>query len=347
MTNNQNDDILVLDGSMGEGGGQILRTALALSACMNRAFVLENIRAGRGKPGLLRQHLTAVNAVASICKAKVEGAELGSKKLRFIPGQIHSGHFHFSIGSAGSAMLVLQTVLYPLMFADAPSTVIIEGGTHNSMAPPFEFIDEVFLPLLRKMGARVELSLLRAGFYPAGGGQIHIKVNPCPSLTPLRLMTRGEIVSQEAVVILSALPEDIAERQLRLLKRKLLWPQSSLQWRSQKSVGPGNVVYVKIQCTQLAEMFTAFGQKGVRAERVAGQVADAVKRYLMHNAPVDEHLADQLLLPMAFAGNSEFVTTKPSMHTQTNVDVITAFTDRTFEFQPMDAEYVKVSTGPV
>jgi len=318
MTNNQNDDILVLDGSMGEGGGQILRTALALSACMNRAFVLENIRAGRGKPGLLRQHLTAVNAVASICKAKVEGAELGSKKLRFIPGQIHSGHFHFSIGSAGSAMLVLQTVLYPLMFADAPSTVIIEGGTHNSMAPPFEFIDEVFLPLLRKMGARVELSLLRAGFYPAGGGQIHIKVNPCPSLTPLRLMTRGEIVSQEAV-----------------------------QWRSQKSVGPGNVVYVKIQCTQLAEMFTAFGQKGVRAERVAGQVADAVKRYLMHNAPVDEHLADQLLLPMAFAGNSEFVTTKPSMHTQTNVDVITAFTDRTFEFQPMDAEYVKVSTGPV
>src|SRR5689334_333662 len=176
--------MLKLDGSVGEGGGQILRTALALSALTGQPFEIEKIRAKRRKPGLLRQHLTAVRAATALCQAQVEGDSLGSMTLRFVPGDVKPGEYAFAIGTAGSATLVLQTVLPPLLLASRPSKITIEGGTHNPLAPPVDFLDRSFLPLVRRMGPRVRVQLERWGFYPAGGGRISVEIEPVQRLQP-------------------------------------------------------------------------------------------------------------------------------------------------------------------
>lgn len=171
-----NKDFLELDGAI--GGGQVLRSALSLSMLSGRPFRIINIRARRSRPGLLRQHLTAVQAAAQICSAEVQGAELGSQRLSFHPGAICGGDYRFAIGSAGSCTLVLQTLLPALLQANAPSSLQISGGTHNPLAPPADFIQQAWLPLLRRMGARVEMQLLRHGFVPAGGGEIAMQIAP-------------------------------------------------------------------------------------------------------------------------------------------------------------------------
>src|SRR2546428_9297761 len=160
--------MITIDGSFGEGGGQILRTALSLSLATGTPFRIENIRAGRKKAGLLRQHLTAVLAAAEIGAAEIEGATLGSTMLTFTPKSVRAGEYRFAVGTAGSGTLVFQTILPALLRASAATRVTIEGGTHNSAAPPFDFLDRTFLPLIRKMGATVSLKLERYGFYPAG-----------------------------------------------------------------------------------------------------------------------------------------------------------------------------------
>ena len=180
--------MITIDGSKGEGGGQVLRSSLSLSMVTGQPFRIKNIRAGRAKPGLLRQHLTCVRASEAVCNATVEGAELGSKEIVFRPGAVQPGLHTFAVGTAGSAMLVLQTVLPPLMLATETSTVTVEGGTHNDHAPPFDFLEHAFVPLLRRMGARVDLILDGYGFYPAGGGRVVATISPAGALSPLHLM---------------------------------------------------------------------------------------------------------------------------------------------------------------
>ena len=322
------DVMLTIDGSQGEGGGQILRTSLALSLLESQPITIAKIRAGRKKPGLLRQHLTAVLAAAEIGHADVTGAELGSQKLVFAPSRPEPGDHHFSVGSAGSATLVLQTVLPALMTCDGASTLTLEGGTHNPFAPPFDFLVKSFLPLIGRMGPKIEAELKRPGFYPAGGGHMTVSVEPSRTLAALDLTKRGEISHRGARVLISKLPRHVAERETQVLEKRLGWPADCLSIEEVRtSLGPGNVVMIELGSADVMEVFTGFGQRGVKAERVAARVVQEAKRYLDANVPVGEHLADQLLLPLALAGHGSFTTTKPSRHTETNIEVIGKFFD--------------------
>lgn len=195
--------MISIDGSFGEGGGQILRTSLSLSLATGKPFRIENIRAGRQKPGLLRQHLTAVLAAADVGGAKIEGATLGSQTLAFSPGEVRPGEYRFSVGTAGSGTLVFQTVFPALMLASGGSRITIEGGTHNSAAPPFDFLARTFLPLMERMGPKVHLQFDRYGFYPAGGGCFCAVVEPVARLRPLNLGERGETVSRRITAIVA------------------------------------------------------------------------------------------------------------------------------------------------
>jgi RNA 3'-terminal phosphate cyclase (ATP) len=317
---------ITIDGSIGEGGGQILRTALALSMVTGQAFRIENIRAGREKPGLLRQHLTAVNAAAQICGATLDGAAIGSRQLQFSPGKVKAGEYTFSIGSAGSTTLVLQTILPALLTADGPSSLTLEGGTHNPHAPPIDFLEKAFLPLINRMGPTVHVSLERAGFYPAGGGRFFANIEPTPRLSPLNLPERGEIKRRLAKAVVAALPGDIAKRELEKVEQMLRWSGDQLQIRQLPDEwGPGNLLTLEIESEHVTEVFTGFGMRGVSAEAVAHEACEQARRYLAANVPVGECLADQLLLPLALAGGGSFVTHAPTRHTNTNIDVIARF----------------------
>jgi len=316
-----------IDGSMGEGGGQILRSSLALSACLGKPFRITNIRAARDRPGLQPQHLAAVKAVTAITDAYVEGDEKDSLELLFNPSKVMGGEYHFAIGTAGSTSLVLQAVLPALILADSSSSLILEGGTHNPFAPPFDFLQQAFLPLLNRMGPIVTASLERPGFAPKGGGRIRVDIQPVNALNSLELTKRGEILEQRAEVILAHLPEHIAAREFAVIKQGLGITDNDLQLHfANNAYGAGNVVSAIIKSKYITECFTAFGQRGLPAEKVANNVVKEVHRYLQAGVPVGKYLADQLLLPLAMAGKSTFLTLKPSSHTLTNMNVISAFT---------------------
>jgi RNA 3'-terminal phosphate cyclase (ATP) len=320
--------MITIDGSFGEGGGQILRTSLALSLVTGKPFRIENIRAGRKNPGLLRQHLTAVNAATEISRAEVTGAAIGSRELTFAPGSVKSGDYAFAVGTAGSTTLVLQTVLPALMMASAPSTLILEGGTHNPFAPPFDFLETAFLPLLNRMGPRVTAQLERPGFYPAGGGRMSVHIRPALEWKRLDLLTRGECRARRTKAVVANLPLSIAERELRLIEQKMSWPRDWMKAELvQGSRGPGNVVTIEIECEHVTEVFTGFGERGLRSEAVAEKAVQQARRYIASEAAVGEYLADQLLIPMAMAGIGSFTTLPLSRHATTNIEVIGKFID--------------------
>jgi RNA 3'-terminal phosphate cyclase (ATP) len=316
-----------IDGSRGEGGGQILRTSLALSMITGTPIRIANIRARRAKPGLMRQHLTAVQAAAGISKARVEGAAVGSREIVFTPSAVTPGNHHFSIGTAGSTTLILQTVLPALILASGPSRLTLEGGTHNPQAPPFEFLDRAFLPLLRRMGPSVDVTLERAGFYPAGGGRLSIAVHPVEKLQGLELLERGEIQNRRATVLLANLPAHIADREARKLGELTSWDPASVEIRRVDSAGPGNAVLLELESDHVTEVFTAFGEVGVSAEAVAEKAVREMRSYLKADVPVGEHLADQLLLPLALAGSGSYRTSPLSLHARTQIELIPEFLD--------------------
>jgi len=319
--------MISIDGSSGEGGGQVLRTSLALSLVTGKPFCIQRIRARRPKPGLGRQHLTAVMAAAEVAEAQVEGASLGSRELTFVPAAVRPGEYCFDVGTAGSATLVLQTVLPALMVAERPSRLCLRGGTHNTYAPPFDFLQKAFLPLLGRMGPQVEATLDRPGFYPAGGGQVTVAIQPCPRLRAVELLERGRVVRRLARGIVSRLPRHIAEREVDTLRRRLGWPPDCVAVEEVDSPGPGNVLIVELESEHVAEVFSGFGERGVPAETVAKGVVREVRRYLDAEAPVGTHLADQLLIPMALSGGGRFRTLPPSEHTRTNVETLRHFLD--------------------
>lgn len=318
--------MITIDGSQGEGGGQILRSALALSLVTGKPFRIGNIRARRKKPGLMRQHLTAVNAAAEVGAAQVSGNAIGSRELAFAPTALRSGRYHFAVGTAGSCTLVLQTVLPALILADGPSEILLEGGTHNPNAPPFDFLAGAFLPLLNRMGPSVTAVLERPGFYPAGGGRIRVKVTPSRELLPLHLLQRGKVLTQTATAIVARLPRSIAEREIAVVREKLTWGEDCLVVMEEPdSSGPGNVLVLAVASEFVTEIFTGFGELGVSAETVAGRTVKEVREYLASGVPVGRHLADQLLLPLALAGGGAFRTLAPTAHTITNIEVLRLF----------------------
>lgn len=318
--------LIELDGAQGEGGGQILRTALSLSLCTGYPICLSNIRAKRKSPGLMRQHLTAVQAAAAISGAEVEGAAIGSTRLSFIPGAVQGGDYRFSIGTAGSCTLVLQAILPALLTAKQDSRIILNGGTHNPMSPPFHFLQRAFNPLLSRMGAKVDLSLNRFGFYPAGGGEIIACITGGNSLIPLHLNSRGERVKAYAESFFAGLPAHIAERELAVVKRRLAWNDGQLFMRGlERGQGPGNALLITLEYEQVSEVFSGFAEKSVSAEAVAGGAVKAALNYMASEAAVGAYLADQLLLPMALAGGGSFTATEWSLHAATNAEVIRRF----------------------
>lgn len=317
-------ETLELDGSRGEGGGQILRTALSLSMITGTPFRIERIRAGRKKPGLLRQHLTAVKAAAEICGGEVSGAEPGSQTLHFKPGKIRGGDYRFAIGTAGSCTLVLQTLLPALWFAERESTLLVSGGTHNPAAPPADFLIRSWLPLLRTMGVDMEIELLRHGFYPAGGGEIRARVAPLAEWRPLQLEERGELLATKAIGVVAGVPGEVAKREVERASAQLGPLDEEIRMLPARE-GPGNVLLIELAYQQVCEIVSAHGERGRPAVAVADSAAREARRYRDSGAAVGEHLADQLLLPLALAGRGSFTTHVLSPHLQTNREVIEKF----------------------
>lgn len=319
--------MIEIDGSFGEGGGQILRTSLALSLVTGKPFRIERIRAGRRNPGLSRQHLTAVRAAAEISRGSVEGASIGSMELTFTPGGIRPGDYDFSVGTAGSATLVLQTVLPALILSPGPSRITLEGGTHNPYAPPFDFLEKAFLPIINRMGPVVEARLLRHGFYPMGGGGFEVSIRPAVKLSRINLIERGEVHAYRIRGIVSKIPLGVAEREASYIRKKMSLPESCASTVEVDSPGPGNAVTIEIESEYVTEVFTGFGKKGVPAERVAANVVKEARRYLSAGVCVGGRLADQLIVPMILAGGGAYTTPAPSRHTETNIHIAGHFLD--------------------
>ena len=318
--------MLSIDGSFGEGGGQIIRTSLALSLVTGKAFRVYNVRAGRAKPGLQPQHLTAVRAAAEVGRARVEGASVGTREFTFVPGEVAAGQYRFPIGTAGSTTLVMQTVLPPLLNAAGPSLLTFEGGTHNPHAPPFEFIEKTFLPLVNRTGPTVSVELERYGFYPPGGGRFSIYIEPGSEPRRLDLVERGVVLGERARALCVNLRADIGERELKVVSEQMGLTLDQLDLElSDNAISPGNVFTVEIESENLTEVFTGVGQRGVPAEQVAARAVDEAKKYLEIGAPVGEHLADQLLIPLALASGGSYTTGPLSAHTTTNIEVVRKF----------------------
>ena len=317
---------MVIDGSQGEGGGQMLRTSLTLAMVAGFPLRLTNIRARRRKPGLMRQHLTAVRAAAAVARAKLTDAELGSTEIVFEPTEVTHGDYELAVGTAGSTTLVLQTILYPLLLTPGESTIELTGGTHNPMAPCFDYLERVLVPHLRAMGADLELELLSPGFYPTGGGRIRARIRGSQAgLSRIEILHRGDITGRLARALVSELPLTIAHRELVVIQRKLDWPWTEMTKQQVKAHGAGNVLMMELHHGGGVSMFTAQGEKGVSSEEVAEALVREVEDFVPAHAPVDPYLADQLLLPMALAGGGAYRTVEPTQHTMTNARLIQRF----------------------
>ncbi|MDY7080780.1 MAG: RNA 3'-terminal phosphate cyclase [Chloroflexota bacterium] len=331
--------MVVIDGSRGEGGGQVLRTALALSVLTGRAMRIEHIRAGRKKPGLRPQHLTGVRAAAAVCGACLEGAELGSQTLVFAPGgPAQPGEYSFDVadaaqgGSAGSVGLVLQTVLLPLALAQGKSYLALQGGTHVPWAPSVSYLEHVFLPNLERMGVRAQIELARWGFYPVGGGELRVQITGQEeTLHPVLLTERGELQRVWGTAAVMNLPAHIPQRMAARARNVLAEAglRAQIEPRRLRGAGPGAGIFLFAGYAHATAGFTAYGRKGLPAERVAETACQELLTHHRSDAPVDPHLADQLVLPMALAGGESRVSTwRVSQHLLTNVWVVRQFLER-------------------
>jgi len=389
--------VVEIDGSRGEGGGQILRTSLALAMITGRPLRMRRIRAGRAKPGLRRQHLACVEAAAQLCHAEVRGATLGSQDLELVPRAITGGELAIDIGTAGSTTLVVQTILVPAIAAGLPLRAVIRGGTHNPLAPPFEFLDRVYAPHLRAMGADLTLTLDRHGFASGGSGrpdrrggdhpergashpergashpergashpergashpergashperdgrehgQLTLTVGAGATLRPIELVAAGPVTARHATAIIARLPTHVAEREHAIVQQRLGFAPLECEVRDVPASGPANVLLLEIERAQGRELISAFGEKGLRAERVAQRACDELAAFLAADVPVGEHLADQLVLPLAVAGGGRFRSAPLSLHATTNIETIRCFLDVAIRVEP-DGDAVVVTVG--
>lgn len=321
--------MIQLDGTQGEGGGQILRSALALSMATGQPFSISDIRGGRRKPGLLRQHLTCVRTAAHFCGATLQGDALGSRSLVFEPGPLRGGELDVSVGSAGSTMLVLQSVAPALLHAPEPTTLRVSGGTHNPSAPSFEFLTTAWAPMVSRIGGRIDGTLGRHGFFPAGGGHGAFTIVPAPSTEPLVLTTTAAITQVDATAVVSQLPRLVGKTQRDLLHDGLTAlgvPFTGVRVVAvRNSNGPGNIVQLTVHIGDRSIVFISHGWRGRASTEVVGEALGGLRAWIEAGVNVDEHLADQLLLPMALGAGGRFTTTAPTDHTRTNAAVISRF----------------------
>lgn len=353
--------MLVIDGSQGEGGGQIVRTCLSLSMITKTPFRLEKIRAGRAKPGLRKQHLTAIEAAATLSCAQVVGNQLNSRRLTFEPGEADAepGNYFFDIGTAGSTTLVLQTILYELLNQKGQSTLRLKGGTHNPFAPTADFLISSFIPAVNLFGPEIKVTVPKYGFYPRGGGELIVEIKPRKGLSPVHFeRDRQNKPLVQARILLAHLPEHIAEREARVLKEKLRSSIAVEVIQTKNSMSPGNCIHIYADAGITAqsesgeniskaippvECFVGLGRKGLSAENVSEETSRQCLRYLNSGAAIGEYLADQLLLPMALAGRGSYTTFTPSMHTRTNIETIEKFLPVRFKTEKIEDDLHRIS----
>ncbi|QWV94841.1 RNA 3'-phosphate cyclase [Geomonas oryzisoli] len=317
--------MIEIDGSMGEGGGQVLRTALSLSCLTGQGFHVYNIRKNRAKSGLMRQHLMAVQAAARIATANVAGDRLGSPELSFLPDSITPGEYSFDIGTAGSATLVLQTVIPPLLAARKASRVTVIGGTHVPFSPSWNYFEEIFWPSIARLGVAGETVAHSFGFYPKGGGRVGCLVQPAEVLAPCLFRERGRLNRLRIVSAAGNLPRTIAERQLQAALASLRGELErglpmDVETREVQTFGQGTFIFIKGEYEHAVAGFTGLGERGKPAEAVG---AEAAREFLEHHEsgePVDPHLADQLVPYLARGtGSSLFRTSRVTSHLVTNL----------------------------
>ena len=343
--------ILEIDGSQGEGGGQILRTALALSVITQKPLSVRNIRAKRSKPGLMRQHLACVHAAQAISDAQVSDVAVGATELQFVPRSLKVGDYQFPISGAGSSMLVLQTVLPALLLAKGESTVQLTGGTHNPMAPTFHFIERAFAPLVARTGARLDMVLRRMGFYPAGGGEVRARIVPAVGeLQPFDLLARGALKEAVVEAICAAVPKNVAVRELDEVARITGWDRSTmLQVPARQEEGPGNIVLATLHYEHVTELVSSLGAHGLTSEAVARKLCQELREYQKKpDAAVGAHLADQLVLLLALAvwqsgGHAAFSCSQVTEHLRSNIDVIQQFLPLRISIETASAPVVRIS----
>ncbi len=325
------DNMIKIDGSLGEGGGQILRTALTLSTIKNKPFEMFNIRAGRKKPGLAPQHLRCVQAMAKICDADISGAEIGSSSLKFYPGEIKNGDYCFEIGTAGSVSLVLQTIFLPLSLAKGPSSVTIRGGTHVPFSPCFHYLKEQWLFYLKKIGFDTRLEMVRAGFYPKGGGEIKISINHVKKVYPLVLMERGRLRKVRGISVVGNLDLSIAERQKKqaienMSEMSEIKISPEIEVITMPAFAKGTILLLMCEFEYSQCCYFSLGAIGKRAEKVADEACEGLRCFLETKGVIDEHLSDQIILPLSLATDtSRFITPKITQHLLTNAEVIKLF----------------------
>jgi RNA 3'-terminal phosphate cyclase (ATP) len=350
-----------IDGSFGEGGGQILRTSLTLSSLTGRAVRVYNIRVGRKSPGLKPQHLMSAEASCRITGGRLEGAVLGSKELIFYPDALRPGSYTFDVAetkaSAGSTGLVFQTVSLPLSFASAVSNVKIKGGTHVEWSPPADYIKEVFLPTVQPMGISVSVNVPQKGFYPIGGGELDCRIQgaEAPPLKPLEVVRRGDLRGISILSTVANLPLDIARRQFERAKRRLgdMGFEPLGRFEEVSSPGRGTFVFILARFDNVVAGFSALGRPAKRAEAVADEAVSSFSSYISGQGALDKRLADQVLLPMALAGGESVITTiEVTKHLKTNVWAIEKFLPVSFSIEGEEGQEgtVKVKgsgyTGP-
>lgn len=340
-------ETVFIDGTTGEGGGQILRTSLALSCITERNFHIYNIRASRRNPGLAKQHLSCIQAACQICNGKSEGATRGSKVLDFQPGPMKSGNFYFNISSAGSTILVIQALLPALFLADKPSTVTVTGGTHNPLAPPSDFFCESFLPAIATGGFQGNCQLMKYGFFPAGGGKIIFNGQPWKK-QPGRIINLCQPIRQfqiNARIYTAKLPAHIAQRQRRLLLQSKLNIRNIQYIDVADSDGPGNCVMIRICSSSQVIIFTSFGMRGKPSQKVISEVVNLAQDFLVSGAAIDRFLADQLLIYMAISKAGSYTTNGLSSHLLTNMEIIKKFLPVDFRAVRQQGVY-RISCNP-
>jgi RNA 3'-terminal phosphate cyclase (ATP) len=330
--NFQEKNLIEMDGSYGEGGGQILRTALAFSAILQRPLRVHHIRAGRKNPGLQPQHLKAVEALAKITEGWTEGVKIGSETITFVPKNIIPGDYKFDVGTAGSVTLLLQGLILPLCLSHGTSRLTLIGGTHVPWSPPFHYLHEILLPILSSMGISFTADIERWGWYPRGGGIIHLEVKSIKELKPISLNHRGRLKKIRGLSAISHLPKHVGERQkdeaLRRIEKDLKMDAEIEVLYDIPANGSGSFIFLVAESEGMVAGFSSLGERGKRAEDVAKEAVHSLKEYVESDSCIDPHLADQLIPFLSLAkGNSSFTTTRVTEHLLTNLWVVNHFLD--------------------
>ncbi|MGQ9587169.1 MAG: RNA 3'-terminal phosphate cyclase [Thermoplasmata archaeon] len=334
-----------IDGSLGEGGGQILRTSISLSAVTGQPARIANIRAGRPNPGLSPQHVTSIEAVAQLCDAEVDGLFAGSKEVVFKPGTLAGGEFEFDVGTAGSVSLVIQSCLVPAVMSKSRVVMTVKGGTDVKWSPPIDFMRIAHFPILAKFGPACDLELISRGFYPEGGGEVRAEVSPVTKLLPVELGVRGKVLAIEGVAYAQNLPDHVVSRMRHAALKKLLdfrevAVESDL--RKGRSTGAGIVLAARCENTIVAE--SALGARGIRSETLGEECAKDLLETLRSGATVDQHMLDQILPYMALAGGGSRVLAEGmTSHAETNIIVIERFLGKRFRTTKLE-KLIEIST---